>query len=206
MRLADFADARTEPGYIYELYRGVVLVMPNPGIWHERVKCAIRDRLAAYSLANPGRIDLLADGSGCAVRIPRRQVERHPDLAVYLSPPPVDDARPWDFWTPDIVVEVVSEGGERRDSEEKRDDYLLAGVRLYLIFDPRPRAATVLIRRGDEWDERKLNDSAVLETPLLPGFRLKLSEVFAAVPKARPSVPRQRAKRNGSTTRRRPSR
>lgn len=197
MSLGEFARAETEPGYLYELYRGVIVVMPIPGVPHERGKDAFRKALYAYDQAHPGRIDLLADGSGCAVRIPGRQTERHPDLAIYLSPPPVDDEQAWDFWTPDIVIEVVSEGGERRDYEEKREDYLQAGVRLYWIFDRRRRTATVLTRRGDQWDERKLDESGVLETPLLPGFRLKLSEVFSVVPKSAQPAARRRPRRNG---------
>ena len=42
------------------------------------------------------------------------QSDRHPDQAVYLLPPP-DGPRPWTRWVPEIVVEVVSEGGEDRD-------------------------------------------------------------------------------------------
>ena len=36
----------------------------------------------------------------------------------------------------------------------------------------------VLTRRGDAWVERTLTATNVYETPLLPGFSLRLTDVF----------------------------
>ncbi|MDB5289991.1 MAG: hypothetical protein JWL69_1232, partial [Phycisphaerales bacterium] len=48
-----------------------------------------------------------------------------------------------DFWDgADLVMEVVSEDGCRRDLEEKRRDYALAGIPEYWIVDPREQSIT----------------------------------------------------------------
>lgn len=183
MSLEDFARARGEPGHIYELEEGVILVVDIPGLPHELVLQVVRDAFSAYRLAHPDRLFLVATGSGAALRLPGMQSERHPDLAVYLNPPPVEGEQPWDYWCPDIVVEVVSKSSEDRDYRIKRREYLQAGVRLYWIVDPGKRAVSFLTRRGDAWAEQKLDSASRLTTPLLPGFELALADVFKHSPR-----------------------
>jgi len=178
MSLDEFATVEGRPGHLYELERGVIQVVDIPGLPHGFAVQAVRSEFDAFRRANPSRISYIAAGSDAAIRMPRTQTERHPDISVYLSEPP-DDPQPWEYWIPDIVIEVVSKGGEERDYVAKREDYLLAGVRLYCIFDQQRRAVTVLERHGGKWNERVLGEGDTLTTPLLPGFALRLSDVFA---------------------------
>jgi Uma2 family endonuclease len=181
MSLAEFAGVSGRPGCIYELERGVIVVVDVPGVPHMMVVQVLRNALVAYQLRNPALVPAIASGADCALRMPQLQSERHPDLAVYLTPPPRDDPQPWEYWTPDIVVEVVSKGGEQRDYGVKRDEYLQAGVKLYWIIDPANRSATVLTRHADTWRETRLAADASLTTPLLPGLSIELATVFAAL-------------------------
>jgi Uma2 family endonuclease len=181
MSLEEFARVAGRPGYLYELSRGVIEVVDVPGVPHRLVKLRIRNALVLCQVQHPDRIFAIADGSDMAIRMPQLVSERHPDICVYLTPPPVEDVQPWDFWVPDIVIEVVSPGSEQRDYEEKREDYLKAGVRLYWIFDPQSRSATLLTRRGDDWRAQKLDESGTVKTRLLPGFELKLADVFGVL-------------------------
>jgi hypothetical protein len=41
----------------------------------------------------------------------------------------------WRSWTPDLVIEVVSESSRDRDYTEKRDEYWSLGVMEYWIVD-----------------------------------------------------------------------
>lgn len=182
MTLDEFAHVEGEPGHLYELEKGVILVVDIPGLPHGYVCENLRDLLGAYRKANPGRIHFLASGSNAALRMPEMQSERHPDLAVYLSPPPADEDQPWEDWVPDLVVEVVSKSSEERDYLIKRDEYLKAGIRAYWIVDPQTRSATVLARRTDTWRETKLDAAGVLKTTLLPGLQIPLAQVFATIP------------------------
>jgi Uma2 family endonuclease len=180
MTLDEFARVEGQPGYIYELEKGVIIVVDIPGVPHAFVKQVVRDALVLYRAANPGRICLIADGSDSALRMPEMQSERHPDISVYLTPLPTGEAQPWEFWIPELAIEIVSESSVHRDYHVKPDEYLKAGVRLYWIIDPRDRSATILMRRGDKWREQKLDSAGILKTSLLPGFELSLTAVFDA--------------------------
>jgi hypothetical protein len=87
MSLEEFDLAEGRPGHLYELNRGVITVVdvPNPG--HFAQVIAIRKQFAAYELTNPGRIYGVGGGGDCKILLGDFQSERHPDLAVYKTPP-----------------------------------------------------------------------------------------------------------------------
>ncbi len=181
MSLDEFAHAEGRPGYLYELARGEVRVVETPGLPHGLIVQAVHRRIHSYQDRRPGRIFYTATGSGCALRLPGMQSERHPDVAVYLTAP-ADPVNPWDAWIPDIVVEVVSAGNEahERDYRDKREDYLAAGVREYWIVDPVTRSLLVLRRTGDRWREIRPDATAGYSTGLLPEFELDVAGLFVA--------------------------
>src|SRR5688572_18417162 len=115
MTLDEFARVEGQPGYLYELEKGIISVVDVPGIPHGLLVQAIRDPLIMYRLAHPDLVSYIASGSDAVIRMPEMQSERHPDILVYLTPPPADDAQPWEYWIPEIVVEVISVGSEDRD-------------------------------------------------------------------------------------------
>ena len=179
MLLEDFAYAAATDDGIYELERGVVVVVDVPGMPHEWARDALRRELYRYMDRQPDVIRLISDGSGSVIRAWELQSERHPDLTIYLSPPPTDDPQPWDEWTPDIVVEIVSASSRKRGYETKAVDYLAAGVRQYWIIDPLDRSATICHRRGDTWRKQQLTVRGKLKSGLLPEFELPLARVLA---------------------------
>ena len=84
---------------------------------------------------------------------------------------------------PDLVVEILSPGTRRRDLGRKREVYDREGVREYWIVDPDARSITTLRRPGPDaglTDGRTLTLAAddVLESPLFPGLRVPLRDVF----------------------------
>src|SRR5438552_3716513 len=114
MSLEEFAQAEGRPGYLYELERGVVVVVQIPGLPHGRIIRVFRHALELYDEAHPRIIDYVGGGAEAAQHLPAMESERHADLAVYLNAPLLPAPQPWDFWTPDIVIEVVSPGSEER--------------------------------------------------------------------------------------------
>lgn len=82
---------------------------------------------------------------------------------------------------PDLVVEVLSPGAEnaRRDRELKLKLYSRQGVREYWIVDWRLRTVEVY-RRSDEVLQLvgTLTDLDLLTSPLLPGFRCPLANLW----------------------------
>jgi Uma2 family endonuclease len=179
MSLADFDHAEVQEGYIYELGRGIIIVSDVPTWPHLQQVTSIRKQLTAYDLAHPGKINTIAAGSECKLLIGPFESERHPDISVYLAPPPSQEDM-WAVWVPALVVEVVSLGSEVRDYQEKREEYLRFGVREYWIVDAVRREILVLRRSGAGWAERRVRAPKPLRTRLLQGFTLDTAAVFAA--------------------------
>jgi Uma2 family endonuclease len=171
----DFAEAEVVEGYNYELARGVIQVVHIPKLPHGFTVDEIKTQLSVYKSSTRGRVQFLASGSDCKLQLPGMESERHPDIALYLSPPP--DLEPvWQYWIPEIVIEVVSPGQEKRDYEEKREEYLAAGVREYWIIDPGSEKALFLRRTGDRWEDIPMALAGTYEPAILPSLSLDLSE------------------------------
>ena len=178
MTLDDFIEAEFEVAHhLYELARGVIVVTETPGINHGRTVGRLARIFVLYDETHPGVINYRAGGGECRLRLPGMQSDRHPDQAVYLGPPP-PGPKPWTHWIPDLVVEVVSRGGKKRDYVEKREEYLRVGVREYWIIDPMARQMRVLRRAGDVWDEVVVAPGATYRTHLLPGLEVRPDDLI----------------------------
>jgi Uma2 family endonuclease len=180
MSLDDFEFAEVQEGKLYQLGRGVVIVSDVPKPPHARQQMAIRKQLSRYDDAHPGLIHAILEGSACKILVRRFESERHPDVAVYLTPWPAEDDTVWRKWVPEILIEIVSLGSERRDYEDKREEYLALGVKEYWIFNADRQEMLVLRRRGGRWSERTLTMGDVYQTRLLPGLEFEVSPVFEA--------------------------
>jgi Uma2 family endonuclease len=178
MSLQEFDQAEGEPGHLYELGRGEIVVVNVPNPEHFALVDAVRQLLSDYRQANAGRIFCLGAGSECKILLAELESERHPDLAVYKTQPPEEDV--WSSWVPEIVIEVVSSGSEERDYVEKREEYLRFGVSEYWILDGFKQELLVLRRSGGRWAERVVRPPEVYRTRLLPGFELACGQVFEA--------------------------
>jgi Uma2 family endonuclease len=130
-----------DDGNKYELVRGDLFVTPPPSETHEDVLARLHAILVPY---------VAEHGLGLVYR-PRAVVrfgdsEVEPDLMVRLPRP--TRASDWDDApVPCLIVEVVSGSTRRRDTLQKRDLCLDAGVGEYWMIDPEARSVRV-IRRG----------------------------------------------------------
>lgn len=178
MTLEDFEYAVAQPGYHYELSRGVITVSDVPGRQHFLQVQFIRELFSAYKLTYPGRIAFIGGSGECKLLVPEFESERHPDIAVYLVPPPPED-QPWAHWFPEIVIEVVSPSSEERDYREKREEYLALNIKEYWVVDLRREEMLVLRRWGKRVVERAMLEEAY-RTRLLPGFEIVPQKIFLA--------------------------
>jgi Uma2 family endonuclease len=181
MRLADFEHVDVEPGFLYELGRGRIVVSDVPGEIHFGQVHTLRVQLDVYCAANPEVIYRVGSGSECKLLTQAFESERHPDLAVYKVPAPeVEGEDVWGMWIPELVIEVVSASSRSRDYNEKPDEYLAIGVHEYWIVDAKKQILTAKRRIAGEWRDRVVKPSERYRTPLLPGFELDLASIFAA--------------------------
>jgi Uma2 family endonuclease len=179
MTLEEYLDAEVEPGCRCELARGIIEVTNVPNDPHGEVVYHLYLALGVYDRAHPGLIRRFGGSGEFQFVLPAMVSGWNPDVAVVLQGTPKDDRgrRPASF-----AVEVVSEGAEARERDyiTKRVEYLAYGLREYWIVDPDLRRVAILVRDGDAWIERVVEDDGLAESLVLPGFAVRLSELWAA--------------------------
>lgn len=181
MSLKAFEFAPVEEGYTAELARGYIVVSEVANYYHLMQIVAIKSVLWSYYTAHSGSIHAIVGTMESKLSIPDWESERHPDIAVYLTPPKGrKDRTMWRTWVPELVIEVVSESSRDRDYTEKRDEYWTLGVKEYWIVDAKLQQVLVLRRGRAKWTEKTLGPADACETKLLPGFRLPCRAVFEA--------------------------
>jgi Uma2 family endonuclease len=182
MTLDEFREAEEEPGYRYELARGVLEVIEIPKTPHRRVVSKLFSLAAIYKSEHPDVIDYFGGGTEVRIWKPGMDMGRHPDFGIVFLNAPLDEVGDIQAY---LVAEVVSPSSKKRDYQEKRQDYLDYGVREYWIVDPILRQITALTRQGEgadaTWAERVFRDGNLLESPLLPGLATPVADLWVGV-------------------------
>ena len=169
-----------DDGMRHEIIDGVHYVTPSPVLRHQQLM---------------GRLHLAIG----------KFLEEHPEVGqAFLSP--LDTVfSPWDVVEPDLVfvaadqleiltepniqgapalvIEILSPSTRRRDLGIKRLLFDRGGVREYWVVDPKAREVTVFRRAPGtgltKAEHLSPSGDAALTTPLLPGFSLSLTRLFA---------------------------
>lgn len=164
-----------DDGYNYELIDGVVATSPSPSPIHQAVTTEIVVQIGSYLRDHPlGRVFTELDahvGQGPT----GGDLVYKPEL-LFVRAERLPEMREKIIGGPDLVVEVVSRGSRRMDSETKKNDYERFGVREYWLLDPQREAMTF-------W---RLKDGKFVEVPAtgetfaseaVAGFELDLQRV-----------------------------
>ena len=159
----------------YELIDGELYMAPAPSWRHQdtvgNIYVALREFVHTDGL---GRVTM----APIDVYLSDEDVFQ-PDV-VYISIERLDIIYPNGVHgAPDLVVEVLSPGTERRDKTLKRARYAMFDVREYWQADPVAKMITVLRARDGVFEHVGVfEEGMTLETPLLPGLRVDVSAVF----------------------------
>lgn len=178
MSLDRFDRAIASEGHTYELNKGVIEVSDIAERVHQLVGQETQLQFRAFQLAQPNIIVYQGGGSESKCLIDAYESERHPDWAVYLTPMPELD-QPWWIWTPDIVIEIVSETSIKRDYEEKPPEYLAIGVFQNWILDPIKSRLLIKTNKGGLWQDKVYKPGQKVTCPRLPGFVFDLRKALA---------------------------
>ena len=178
MSLEEFEFAEAPEGQLYELNKGVVVMMDVPSLPHAAQVYALREQLSEYNRRVPSKIKAVLGSMECKVLLQSIESERHPDLSIYCSMPELPNN--WATWIPEIVVEVLSPSSRQRDYEDKPDEYFQFGAREYWIVD-RPEQSMLVHRRvGGRWVKKTVRPPEIYTCRLLPGLEIDIAKVFAA--------------------------
>jgi len=81
---------------------------------------------------------------------------------------------------PDLVIEILSESSAHRDMVKKKKLYAQFGVKEYWIIDPEEKTVEIYSRKDETFTlTKRFAEKNTLESPLLPGLKIKLLQVFA---------------------------
>jgi Uma2 family endonuclease len=174
VRARDLADLpRPDPaqGKHYELSEGQLIIVGNAKAAHERVKTRVARILYRWTDHNPGvevfveyQFDLKED----TARIPDIALVRNEKLAA------AGDSDVYAF-APDTAIEILSPSETPSAAEKKVDEYLAAGaIEVWQIF-----AELKKVHVRTLTGTRELKGDDLLDTPVLPGFQIPVSAIFA---------------------------
>ncbi len=173
-----YAQYRLLPddGKRYELIDGELLMTPAPSTRHQRILGNLFSELRAYVKANGlgevfvSPVDVVFEENlflePDIVYVSRHQQQIVGEEAIHGAP--------------DLVVEVLSPSSFYHDLRRKMGLYSQFGVQEYWIVDPEKQTLDLYRRAGNELQLfRQFASHETLESPLLPGFRLAVSDVFS---------------------------
>jgi Uma2 family endonuclease len=174
LTVEEFLQLPDKPGVKRELVEGVVVERPGAAAGHEIVKSNIAEYLVGHNLAaRVGKVFsetmFLLGGAGAYI----------PDVAFLLPGGLAKQDRARQFQcAPDLAVEVVS-SESASDLETKVRAYLRGGSHAVWVVYPEHRGVRTFHADGIA---RWLEGDQVLEEPsLLPGFAVKVSQLFEGI-------------------------
>ena len=174
--LSEYEQLPEEDGYWIELVEGRLVREPRPNAEHSWLTMKLSALILAH--AEEHRLGLTVVEPGFVLADDPPTV-RGPDIAFIARKNLPSGGFPRVFWTgpPDLAVEVVSPSNTRAEIREKVLEYLAACTRLVWVVEPRTRTVTAYRSRTDV---RVLTGSDTLSGHnVLPGFRLRVAELFA---------------------------
>jgi len=172
MTVEEFENLPDSP-YRHELINGELLTMPPPQTQHGRIVANLVFLLLQH--ARPNRLGDVLGESGY-------HLEHNPDTVLAPDVSFVSAARV--DWTdehyydgpPDLAIEVLSPGDRKGYVERKLAIYLETGTRSVWLVDPRRRTVELISSLNNR---RMLHEDDELVDDTVPGFRVKVSEIFA---------------------------
>ncbi|MCC6175166.1 MAG: Uma2 family endonuclease [Chloroflexi bacterium] len=176
--VSDLEQIEAVEGWRYEVIDGELCVSKQPSWHHQYASDEIQFALRAWSRASGLGIPISAPGI-----IFDAEDAVAPDLVWVSAERLVDgvDAAGHFTHASELIVEVLSPGAanERRDRERKLALYSREDVVEYWIVDWQRRTVQVYRRVNASLQlVQTLAGDALLESPLLPGFRLVISRIW----------------------------
>lgn len=165
-----------------EIIKGRLFQMsPAPSRYHQKSFGSIHNSL--YNFLEGQKCEVY--GAPFDVRLPKKSKEDkdiftvvQPDVVVVCDPIKLD--RRGCIGAPDIVVEILSPGNNKKELQNKYEVYEEAGVKEYWIVSTSDQTffKYILNDAGKFEPTRLLTAGDKVTTPILPGFVLDLDKVF----------------------------
>jgi Uma2 family endonuclease len=165
-----------------ELIKGKIFKMsPAPGSTHQLISGAVFNSLYNYLKGKSCKVF----SAPYDVRLMRRSFDDkdiitvvQPDICVICDLKKIDEKGC--LGAPDIVVEILSPGNNKKELQNKYEVYEESGVLEYWIIHPLEKTFLKYTLVDNYFKASKLlTIGEEVITPILPGFSLNLDELFA---------------------------
>jgi len=156
----------------HELIKGELLTMPPPQLAHGRISANLIMILGQFVKAN--RLGQVFGEGGY-------QIENDPDTVLgpdvsFVATDRISEPEEGYYpGPPDLAIEVISPSDGKGPIERKLGLWLEAGTRSVWHVNPRRRTVEVISSTGER---RTLHETDELVDDTVPGFRVKVSEIF----------------------------
>ncbi|MGN8059942.1 Uma2 family endonuclease [Pedobacter sp. 22163] len=165
-----------------EIIKGYILKMgPAPSRIHQKISGRISNPL--YNALNGKKCEVYT--APFDVRLAKKTQDDkevftvvQPDIVVVCDQTKLD--RRGCIGAPDIVVEILSPGNNKKELINKYEVYEEAGIKEYWIVSPSEKTffRYILDDKGKFQPTKLLTEGEVVTTTIIPGFKLMLDEVF----------------------------
>lgn len=165
-----------------ELIKGRVFKMsPAPSSYHQDITGNLYFALKLHLLKKQCKVFI----APFDVRLTKKSLTNEdvttvvqPDICVICDRSKIDKAGC--IGAPDIVVEIISPGNNKTELQNKFEIYEENGVQEYWIVSPQDKTFLKYTLNQDSFyvASKLLPSDAEVTTPILPGFVLKLEDVF----------------------------
>ena len=165
-----------------ELIKGYIFKMsPAPSRIHQKISGRIY--VPIYNALNGHKCEVYA--APFDVRLAKKTQDDkevftvvQPDIVVVCDPTKLD--KRGCIGAPDIVVEILSPGNNKKELINKYEVYEEAGVKEYWIVSPSEKTffRYILDDNGKFQPTKLLTEGEEVTTTIIPGFKLVLEEVF----------------------------
>ncbi len=160
----------------YQLIDGELIMTPAPTLFHQNIIGNIYQLLRPFVESNDIERVFL---SPIDVRLTDTDVYQ-PDLIFIQKDHVSKIGRDKLNVIPDLAVEVLSPSSAFYDLMHKKTVYAESGVAEYWIVDPKDETVEIFRQDGGRFvSDAYFKNSDVLQSPLFPGFTMKLEDVFA---------------------------
>ena len=164
-----------------ELIKGKIFKMsPATSSLHQRISGIVNNEIYNFLKGKPCQVYSAPFDVRFTLNVNDAQVitVAQPDVCVICDPAKIDERGA--TAAPDIVVEILSPGNNKKELQNKYEVYEEAGVLEYWILHPSEKTfLKYTLVNGIYQASRLLTIGDEVKTPILPGFALNLDEVFA---------------------------
>ena len=168
-----------------ELILGKIFEMSAPNRLHQALLGKIYAKLEVFLENDPCNVYV----APFDVRFPRKSKDDkdiitvlQPDISVVCDHSKLDDKGC--IGAPDIVVEILSPGNNRKEMTNKYDIYEQGGVKEYWVVSPQNETFLMYTLVNEKYQPSRIMVAGdIVTSSVLPGFSLDLESLFKAMNK-----------------------